>query len=231
MILRTKDLPSRGIGVPISNIELNPLTYNEVLRLSSRNQNMSSIQLLKWDFDNIVTSIKNWEALSSYDVLSIINMRKLLSITNKQKFKVNGIEYSLSDINYKLVTDDTLKIEKIRLGNYEFEVGIKSMKYFYEVLTSILDESDLPVKFVYIASFLGYQSRPKEVLSSIKNATYDEITLLEFIYRNCLGHMQVKSKEGEAVGLYESTADLFPIILENNGISQDKIIIRSELQS
>lgn len=169
--------------------------------------------------------------MSSYDVLSLINMRKLLSLTTRQTFTLNSKSYELDQIQYRTISDDFLKIEKVILGGKEFEVGLKSLSYFYETLTELLDEKDLPLKFVHLAVYLGYQSKPNQVLSAIKNATHDEITLLEYLYRNCLGHMQVKNGEGEAVGLFESTADLFPFIFENNGVPADKIIVREELPS
>lgn len=220
MRVLTSNFPSKGFGSTVTYVDINPLNYRELTLYSSVDDSkMSELSKFIWDFENIVMTIRDWDKLSMFDVMTIISLRKFNSISKDNTFTLsNGVKFSLKDVEFSDIDSEIMNIKSIEIGGLTFNPSIKSMKDFYSSIKGSESRNVTSLKTAVLSAYLG---GPSEF--TVEGSTYSDIAMCEHLYSKVISHPKVKIKEGEEVVLVGSASKLFQYTIKHNRLDISKI--------
>lgn len=163
MKVMTKTLPSRGYGKPVEFIDIEPLTYRELRNYTSKSYQKGTVDSLIWDIECLIQDIEGWQTLSSFDITAIIFTRKYMSASfgDKVKLDLGGQTYelSMSEINFKDLSKELIRVNKIILNGHVFLFSLPTIEHYYKILKAISQgaiviDGEVDLDIVYLASCL-----------------------------------------------------------------------------
>jgi hypothetical protein len=234
-------LPSKGYGTQETGVQMNPMTYREILKYETRNPESDSDRLL-WDIECVLNSMSNYKNISLYDLRVLIFIRKFISSSGGQDVLLSyscpscgsqeKASLNLSSLKWIPIKDDVRNLEAIILKERRFKFVIPSIGYFEDCLRKILgSDLDYPLRSIYICSLLGFIENPA-VKTYVDRAALDEILLLDYIYNLTFNSVSSpkftceRCEKESVIGIEDSITDIFQSIRTNYSINQEKIITK-----
>lgn len=207
-------LPSRTLGCSyIGSINLEPMTYNELLNyVSGVDNEPGSIGQLLWDIKYILKpSVKDYRKLSSFDLNFLISLRKLNSVLDEGSFTYKGKSHSITELTFTEIEEKTMRLCKVL--DHQFMIkDVGSIEDAFDELSS--DELSKKAELGVLAVDMGI---PLEDLLKIPASKTNTITYMM---------TQVMSQPklgGEDIILFGKSSELFQAILQGRGSNKFEI--------
>lgn len=257
MKLAITSLPSQGFCEAKQDfIELNPLTYRQLLKYTSAQYSTKNEQLI-WDIENMIQDIPGWELLSSFDITALLFTRRMITATFEPELKLTYgktlYNIKVSDIHFKDMSDDLKRIETVIINEKRYKFHIPTIYDYYKVLsyTKGMEEyaNDYSTDLILLSSCLIPEEmykpedpnyKPdvipafKKVSEVVENATHEDILVIESILtllKDRLNDVTVHGEGGEtAISLNGLTADIFRLIWLNSDPISERIEFRENVE-
>jgi len=243
LLISVNNLPSKGKGYKVPEIELRPLGYTKLLEYSETDCKTPGEKLLR-DIKYLVTDIKGWESFHMYDLKQIIFMRKIISITTNPEIKLEELvcpkcheKFSQSlpvgMVHFTPIPEITDKIKAVKLNGKEYPLNLNStVKDFYDCLTLYASRGYLrDMKIIYLSTILNMIANPNEIEEVLNTATYEDVRSLEVLYQYSSGMMSPveiihNGCGGDVMVQFDNLiVNLFRTVLLNNQIDESSFVL------
>lgn len=201
-LLKTQ-LPSKGFNCLVDTIDINPLTYKELMLFSNSKAVEDNVGTAIWDIEHlIVDRINKWEELCYYDFPFIICMTKLLTMSSQPTYKLGDVDFTLDDVKFTEL--DQLLGSMTSVMNRPFR--LPSMKILYNHLKLSPSDSDLTTAI--IACCLSMKTE------DLDNYSVEYINDIEYLRKIIISQPYVNIPGGEDALRFKAS-DLFRYTCQN----------------
>lgn len=244
MTLPKEALPSKGRGLNVDFITLNPLTMKQILNFQDEFdvKNLSFNSRLLILIKHIIP--EEIKALPLCDLFAIIAYRLYISSTDSFRkdfqitfecpkcFKATTSKIGLRNIEFNDFDPAFYKLESIEISGKRFFVSMPTIKSFEDILVryKFVPVSERGIRVFMIMAMLVNNNDIDLFKEAIESSTVEDIALINYLYEKiccpikraaikCSGCKEVTA----GVELIDKLADLFRNIPKNCGFNKDKI--------
>lgn len=207
-------LPSRSLGCSvIGSINLEPMTYNELLNyVSGVEYKSGSIGQLLWDIQYILKpSFKDYRKLSSFDLNFLISLRKLNSVLDEGNFTYKNEKHSLNELSFTEIDEDTMKLCKV----LDHDFMIKSVGEVEDAFENLTDEElNHKAELGILAVDMGIP------LKDLIEMPASKATTITYMMTKVMSQPKLG---GEDIILFGKSSDLFQAIIQGHGYDKLEI--------
>lgn len=194
MRITINELPSRGIDDRSEEININPLTFRDLLTYT-RNQESAKDELSKFlvDYNQFKSKVNNWKSISLMDLDYLIFRYKKLTVSDDKEFSVELTCEDCGSRNQLYLDSTLINVSKqlrydyrgsIVLNNKTYTYEVPTLEFFDSVLTKIIKyNKGFELKLIkLITCFPDFKNSPNEIESLVVNAKGDDIIRLSVLY-------------------------------------------------
>lgn len=236
MIIGVNTLPSKGFNCPIKSINMEPITYSELIEYTSASPK-TEIDKLIWDIEKLLQPIPEWESLSAYDVRPLLFTKKLISVKTEGMIKIsyNGgvTTVNVNDIAFKNLDEELTSIAGVTLNSKFYRFSIPTANRLYETLKDMQMNSIYNAKSAYLVSALKEDHSTQTIINMLDQLKGADIAMVNYLSTLLYDMCQPVKIEGGAVinNLDDVITDIFRFITINSPVDKTKITFTPKVQS
>lgn len=242
MEILSQHLPSGGYGYPFPSVNINPMTYLEVVGYL---ENVPTDRLSKYLFDIKWVTADDPKINDCYimDLDYLIFMKKIITVSKDLAMNITvecpychkKIEEKIliNKLMFKAADDAVMEGAEIELNGSIYSIKPPTVREFEKVFENFLRYKKIDnIDTIKLISLVEeFHSNPNKVEAAVLNATHDDITMLmalKELYFDRVEPIELSCKhckEGryQTVRVNELIVDFFREIIKHNKLTADKI--------
>ena len=255
MELLTQNLPT-GHNYGFRSIRVNPMNFAQVLEYL---ENVPSTEVEKYYYDYCLVKgdDKNVDQLLLPDLEYVIFYKKGLTISDKVVFNSTIIcnecgsgvpaKFDILEVKFAKLDEQVREGIRVQIAGAYHDIRIPTVEQFFTIFDKYRRYKKLSdMKLIkLICLFVGTHTHMHNAYENLViNAKYEDITMLTMLHQLCYEVVEpikvycpicnskrdADQKRGMAVEMKSLTANFFREIIDNNRLTDSKIIFREVLQ-